>query len=390
MTVGGPERRLEGRAASQLLNEASVKRLRAEIAANAGGEVFAVGFRDPLGGLVDGLEILSRGNERMAPALIAQASRGDVAIHNHPSGDLRPSDADVEVASVLARGATGFFIVDNAVERVHVVVPIPEPAAESPVRPEEVEDFLKREIAEKLPDYESRPGQVAMARSIAEVLSGRRLLLVEAGTGTGKTFAYLLPAVLWAIRNDRPVVVSTGTITLQEQIIDKDIPFLQSGILPPFRAVLVKGRGNFVSLRRAREAALLPPQAFDSAAEAAEVAELTQWASATKSGDIAELSPRPSPGAWERVESQADNCLGARCPSYRDCHYYKMRSRARGAQILVVNHHLLLADLSAKAASGSFAVAAVLPPFDRLVIDEAHHFEDIAADYLASIFASWA
>lgn len=223
-----------------------------------------------------------------------------------------------------------------------------------------------------------------MAAAVARALSGRRHLLCEAGTGTGKTFAYLVPAVLWATRNQKKVVVSTGTINLQEQIAEKDIPFLQRGFLPRFRAELLKGRGNYVSLRRSEEAAGLGPEAFESDELATAVADLTDWAAASALGERSEVVPAPRAEAWEFVESQSDNCLKSRCPRYKDCRYYNTRRRARGAQILIVNHHLLLADLAAKTEMGSFSAAAILPPYERLIIDEAHKLEDIAGAYFGA------
>ncbi|MBI3724708.1 DEAD/DEAH box helicase family protein, partial [bacterium] len=237
-------------------------------------------------------------------------------------------------------------------------------------------------VASRLPGYEDRPGQLDMARAVALAFSGDKVALLEAGTGTGKTFAYLVPAVLWAARKSEKTVVSTATIALQEQLASKDVPAL-AGALPPFRATVVKGRSNYVSLRRAEEAARGSVAFFDSESEQREVERLTEWARETKTGDRQELSPPPSYDAWERVESQTDNCLRNECPHYDRCHYFESRRAAARAQVLVVNHALLVTDLAAKRDRESFAVAAVLPPYERVIIDEAHHFEDVAAEHLS-------
>jgi ATP-dependent DNA helicase DinG len=320
---------------------------------------------------------------------MSQAARTDVAIHNHPSGNLTPSNPDLAIASRLAESGTGFYIVNNAVTELNPVVPIPRDARTDPVTAQEVEAILGAggAISKALKGYEMRQGQLEMARGVANSLSQEKVLLCEAGTGTGKTFAYLIPAILWAVKNQKTVVVSTGTINLQEQLYEKDIPFLRRGFLPKFRTVLIKGRSNYVSLRRAEEAAALPEEAFDSEDERVSVSHLVKWARRSKTGDRTELSPRPLPDAWERVESQSDNCMGARCPRFAECHYYRVKQRASKAEILIVNHHLLFADLAAKHEMGSLGAAAVLPGYDRIIIDEAHKLEDIASQYFGTILS---
>jgi ATP-dependent DNA helicase DinG len=375
--------------AQQFLTPEACHAVRIAISQAAGHEVFFMGSRSDGSELVDIIEVLARGNQSAAPALIHQARRADVAIHNHPSGNLTPSDQDLRVASLLAEAATGFYIVNNDVNRLNPVVPIPRESRTIPVSADDVEEVLgvAGSIARALPGYEHRSGQSKMARAVARSLTDERLLLCEAGTGVGKTFAYLVPAILWACRNRKTIVVSTGTINLQEQIHEKDIPFLQGGFLPKFRSVLIKGRSNYMSLRRAEEAALLPAEAFETEAERVSVSALVQWARRTRTGDRTELSPKPLPEAWERVESQSDNCLGARCPRFSECHYYRVRQRASKAEILIVNHHLLFADLAAKHDMGSLETAAVLPAFDRIVVDEAHKLEDIASQYFGTIIS---
>lgn len=338
---------------------------------------------------MDRVEVFARGNQSAAPALIGQASRADVAIHNHPSGYLVPSHEDLQIASMLAEAGTGFYIVNNAVTQVNEVIPIPKGSRLIPVQDEEIDAILGQDglISKALPGYEHRSGQLNMARAVARALNKEELLLCEAGTGTGKTFAYLIPAILWALKNEKTIIVSTGTINLQEQIYEKDIPFLRRGFLPKFRAVLIKGRSNYVSLRRAEEASKLSIEGFEDHAEQSSTMQLVNWAKVTKRGDRSELSVRPLPGAWEKVESQSDNCMGGRCPRFSECHYYRVRHQASKAEIIIVNHHLLFADLATKHEMGSLNATAVLPGYDRIIVDEAHKLEDIASQYFGTILS---
>jgi ATP-dependent DNA helicase DinG len=367
-------------------------RMRAEIEAAGGAEVAFFG-RVGLSGAVAEVEVAGRGHESAAPALVARADGWDVALHNHPSGRLLPSDADLDVATQLAGvGCGGFYIVDNAVDEVYVVVPARPPSGGGPpLEPEEIEGFLGPggPLASALGEgYEPRPGQLRMAHQVAASLVEESIAVVESGTGTGKTFAYLAPAALHALRQRERVVVSTATINLQSQLIAKDVPHLVAALpslggAPALKAVVVKGRGNYVSLRRAEEAAAQDPVGFESEDERAEVLRLAEWARTTATGDRSELEPPPRGEAWDHVASQADNCLGARCPRFGECHYYDSRRRAASAQLLVVNHHLLFADLAIKQETG-WERAAALPPFTRVILDEAHHVEAIAGDHFGA------
>ncbi len=383
-----PARPGEGHPADSVLSDAVQATLRDEIAAAGGGEVVFFGRVDAAARVVE-VEVAARGHQSAAPALVERGAGWDVLIHNHPSGVLLPSDADLSVSVRLAEEGIGSLIVDDAVTRAYVIVP---PRPRRPVRTvevEEVEDFLGPEgpIAAALGEaYEPREGQRRMAVRVAEALAGERIALLEAGTGTGKTFAYLVPSALHALALEEKVVVSTATLNLQGQLAHKDVPHLRAALgerARDLQVVVVKGRGNYVSRRRAAEAAAQDPLAFASEDERAEVIELARWAEGSSQGDVAELSSPPSPGAWEHVSSQADNCLGASCPSYGRCHYYAARRAAARAQLLVVNHHLLFSDLAIKRDVG-FDQAAVLPPYARVVLDEAHHAEAIAGEHFGA------
>jgi ATP-dependent DNA helicase DinG len=232
-------------------------------------------------------------------------------------------------------------------------------------------------IAQLMPAYESRPQQLAMADTVAQALVEKSHAIVEAPTGVGKSFAYLVPLVLHALKTGTKVVVSTGTIALQEQLVRKDIPLVQQ-LFPELKAVLVKGRQNYVSLRRLQYAAGGGQQAmFETREEATALKELLEWSSTTASGDLADLGYDPPPLVWRQAQSDRNNCQGRKCPSYAECFFYKARKEMEEAHLLVVNHHLYFSDLSLREEH-----AAILPPHKVVVFDEAHTLEDVATDHL--------
>jgi ATP-dependent DNA helicase DinG len=238
---------------------------------------------------------------------------------------------------------------------------------------------LRRTLA----GYESRPEQVRMARAVAATFAEGGVLVVEAGTGTGKSFAYLVPAVHWSRENRRPVIVSTRTINLQEQLVKKDLPDLAAGLGIDFTAVLVKGRSNYFCLRKAAEVSDEPALLVDDAVRA-EVRELVEWSRSTEDGSLSDLPFVPRPDAWEQVSADNDDCLRSRCPDYEQCFFYRARRAAADADVLVVNHHLLMADLSLRGEMAEPDAGGILPPSPRLVVDEAHHLEDVATDYFGA------
>ena len=231
-------------------------------------------------------------------------------------------------------------------------------------------------IAQIMPAYESRPQQLEMAELVAEAVTKRSHAIIEAPTGVGKSFAYLVPLALHALKNHQKVVISTGTIALQEQLIRKDIPLVQQ-LFPELKAVLVKGRQNYVSLRRLQYAANGQQTLYDSREDAQVVKELLDWSTETKTGDLADLGYEPPNNVWRQVQSDRNNCLGRKCPMYSECHFYKARKEMEEADLLVVNHHLYFSDLSLREEH-----AAILPPHQVVVFDEAHTLEDVATDHL--------
>lgn len=239
-------------------------------------------------------------------------------------------------------------------------------------------------VAARLPHYELRREQLAMANAVEDALRDRHHLLVEAGTGVGKSFAYLVPAILAVAGHKeddeasaRRIVVSTHTISLQEQLVQKDLPLLNSVLPLEFSAVLVKGRGNYLSLRRLENALSRATNLFMDSEELEQLRQLRDWAQETTDGSLSDLAFRPSPAVWDEVASDHGNCMGRSCPKYGKCFYYRARRRMQNAQMLVVNHALFFTDLALRREN-----ASILPKYDAVVFDEAHTVESVAGDHL--------
>jgi ATP-dependent DNA helicase DinG len=233
-------------------------------------------------------------------------------------------------------------------------------------------------VARQLTPYEPRPQQLAMAEAVAAAVADRKHLMVEAGTGVGKSFAYLVPAILAATADkDSKVVVSTHTISLQEQLIKKDIPFLQKVLPGQFKGVLVKGRSNYLSLRRLRVAQQRMGALLAEENAVRQLTTIGRWSRTTQDGSKSDLDFQPLPPVWDLVESDTGNCLGRKCPEHARCFYFKARRQLRDAHVLVVNHALFFSDLALRRAG-----AALLPDYRVAILDEAHTLEDVAADHL--------
>ena len=230
------------------------------------------------------------------------------------------------------------------------------------------------------PDYEYRPGQVAMAEAVADALANKHHLLVEAGTGTGKTLAYLVPAIATGKR----VIVSTGTKNLQEQLFNKDIPFLQKVLPKKFKAMYLKGRSNYVCLLRLKRAESQPVlQGLD---EVDQFDMVRNWAYESQTGDRAELVELPdNVSFWRHIDARSDICIGQKCPDFDACYITKARQQAIESEIIIVNHHLFFADLALRDKEWG----QVLPDYHAVIFDEAHQIEDIAAQYFGSSVSNY-
>ncbi len=328
---------------------------------------------------------MARGNRAAVLAAARDAPEGSLLLHNHPSGSLEPSDADLAVAGRLYQEGVGSAIVNNDATRLYVVVEPPSPREIEPLDLEEISRLLAPggSLDDRHREYEDRPGQRRMASLVAGRYNEGGVLLAEAGTGTGKSLAYLLPATLWALRNGERTVVSTNTINLQEQLVGKDLPLVRDLVGPELRWSLVKGRGNYVSIRRARLAASTANQLFEDD-RTQELDEVLRWLEKTEDGSLSDLAVPPSPEVWEEVRSDSDICLRARCPHFQECFYQRARRQASGADLLVVNHHLLFSDLALRRSTEDRTGSLVLPAYRHVILDEAHNVEDAATSHLGS------
>jgi len=225
-------------------------------------------------------------------------------------------------------------------------------------------------------DYEFRPQQLEMAGAVESAFAQGHHLLVEAGTGVGKSFAYLLPAIDYAVRKKKRVVISTHTISLQEQLIDKDIPLLRSVYSDEFTAVLVKGRSNYLCQRRLQQTRGRQGTLFEADAQIESLGMIEAWAENTTDGSLADLPRVPEPGVWDRVCAEHGNCLGKKCRFYESCFWQSAKRRMQSGNILVVNHALFFSDLALRMAGVNY-----LPKYDLLVLDEAHTIEDVAGQH---------
>ncbi len=346
-----------------------------------GNEVFFSGMINETG-LVISVTAAARGDEHSVPINYTEAQKGSVLIHNHPSGNLHPSGADLQIASNCSERAQGFFIVNNDVSQVYVVMEPIKPQVIKQLDEEGAAQYLSSSgpLAKSSPTYEERPVQLELIKKIARSFNKNAVGVFEAGTGVGKSFAYLLPSMLWALENKERVVVSTGTINLQQQLVEKDIPLAQKIIGNPLKAVLVKGRQNYLCLRRLDDAGK-ERDLFNEEQEMFD--KIAAWAKETKTGSRTDLAFMPSESVWSRVNSEADACMGMRCNFREKCFVMRVRKEAADANLLVVNHHLLFADIESRMSGVGYDDTAVLPPYRRLVFDEAHGIEDAATSFFS-------
>jgi ATP-dependent DNA helicase DinG len=237
-------------------------------------------------------------------------------------------------------------------------------------------------LSRSLKNFEERPVQKEMAQRILEAYEEDQMALIEAGTGTGKSLAYLVPAIFWALKHQEKTVITTHTIALQEQLLHKDIPFLLKTMDVEIKACLVKGMGNYLCLRKLQE--LQDQLLLFSLEEAKEMQAIEQWAEKTDEGSRSDIPFPVSTATWEKIGAEGESCNHVHCPHYKRCFFFKARKEAAEAQLLIVNHHLLLADIEKR--RRNLTQESILPPYDRLIIDEVHHLEDIALESFAQRF----
>lgn len=236
-------------------------------------------------------------------------------------------------------------------------------------------------LSQHLPQFEPREEQQNMLRDVFQACMQNEIALIEAGTGTGKSLAYLLPAIATVIEKGGRTLVATRTIHLQEQLIHKDIPLIEKILGRKLEVALVKGMGNYVCLRKIAD--LSVEKQLLSESERKELDVIEGWSEQTIDGSKSDLPSAPSISMWERVQAESDSCTRRKCPFFKKCHFMNARKQAEDANLLIANHNLLFLDLALKEERGDFDEAAVLPSYDHVVLDEAHHIEEVATECFA-------
>lgn len=365
----------------QYLSSEVIKKIKDAIVDADGNEVFFTGKLDEKG-IVTQIKIGSRGSEHTVPLNFSDVREGEVLIHNHPGGNLTPSGADLGVASEVSQNGKGFYIINNSATDIYVVM--------EPVLPKKITKLSEDDagfyisnggpLSKIYKGFEERPVQIELLKQIAKAFNENKIGVFEAGTGVGKSYAYLIPSILWSVTNHERVVISTGTINLQQQICEKDIPAVEEILGKKIKFVLMKGRQNYICKRRLNDAASIL-DLFEN--ESDELKKIAEWSQETENGSKSDLAFMPSENVWTKVNSESDACMGMRCPFHTECFVMKMRKEAAGANIIVVNHHLLFADIQSRLGGAGYEDAAVLPPYHHIVFDESHGIETAATSFFS-------
>ena len=371
---------MNNRVITNVFSVDAINFIRKSIISAYGNEVyFGINFNS--NGILDYIEIIARGNKDSVPAIISLSLEFDAVIHNHPSGMLTPSRADLTIASELGNNAgVGFYIVNNEVDDYYEVV--------RPIKTQDVKNIDEADalyifaengtLSQSLKNYEYRQEQTELVEATIKAFNSNKHLISEAGTGIGKSYAYLIPALLWLKENKTRIVVSTNTINLQEQIINKDLPNIIDRVAPNVKYALVKGRSNYVCIKKVKDA-LNDVDRLDFDEQINFFENIDSWMENTKDGSITDLGYKPKSELWEMVACDTDTCTHRKCEYLEECYFYKMRKQLNATQLLVVNHHILCADLSLYAeTSGRYSL---LPRYSKVLIDEAHNFEHSASSY---------
>jgi len=236
-------------------------------------------------------------------------------------------------------------------------------------------------LSSAVKDYELREEQRQMSLQVLEAYTKEKTALIEAGTGVGKSWAYLIPAIYWAIAHGEQTVISTHTIPLQEQLTEKDLPFLLKALNTDLRVVLVKGMNNYLCLKKlselTKETLSLLPEERDK------LDQVQDFIQVSTEGSYSDIPFSISQPLWDQLSADRSTCTNVQCPSYKECYFFKARKKMSEAHILIVNHHLLMADISSKIQAKTKEEKSVLPKFHRLVVDEAHHIDEIALESFA-------
>ena len=315
---------------------------------------------------------------------LTKVARNEVVIRTTKPNQLYPSDMELELSEELyTRRNIAYCLLSSDLDDFYFVQDIDRIFLEDI----DIKNYFSKDgiLAKEIKGFEYRQEQEEMAQYIQEAINEDRKIIVEAGTGTGKTLAYLIPAIKWTVVNKKKVIIATNTINLQEQLLLKDIPLAKSIIKDEFSYVLVKGRNNYVCKRLFNELALgknIDIETFSIEARE-QIEYILKWGNKTKTGDKAELPFEVYPDVWELVQSTTELCLGKKCPYRKECFYMKTRMEKMEADILISNHHVFFADLNVRAETDFDSEYLILPRYDMVIFDEAHNIESVARSYFS-------
>ena len=315
---------------------------------------------------------------------LTKVGKNEVIIRTTKPNQLYPSDMELELSEELyTRRNIAYCLLSSDLDDFYFVQDIDRIFLEEI----DIENYFAKDgiLAKEIKGFEYRQEQEEMAQYIQDAINEDRKIIVEAGTGTGKTLAYLIPSIKWAVTNKKKVIIATNTINLQEQLLLKDIPLAKSIIKDEFSYVLVKGRNNYVCKRLFNELVLgksIDIETFSMEARE-QIEYILKWGNKTKTGDKAELPFEVYPDVWELVQSTTELCLGKKCPYRKECFYMKTRMEKMEADILISNHHVFFADLNVRAETDFDSEYLILPRYDMVIFDEAHNIESVARSYFS-------
>ena len=315
---------------------------------------------------------------------LTKVGKNEVVIRTTKPNQLYPSDMELELSEELyTRRNIAYCLLSSDLDDFYFVQDIDRIFLEEI----DIENYFAKDgiLAKEIKGFEYRQEQEEMAQYIQDAINEDRKIIVEAGTGTGKTLAYLIPSIKWAVTNKKKIIIATNTINLQEQLLLKDIPLAKSIIKDEFSYVLVKGRNNYVCKRLFNELVLgksIDIETFSMEARE-QIEYILKWGNKTKTGDKAELPFEVYPDVWELVQSTTELCLGKKCPYRKECFYMKTRMEKMEADILISNHHVFFADLNVRAETDFDSEYLILPRYDMVIFDEAHNVESVARSYFS-------
>ena len=315
---------------------------------------------------------------------LTKVKRDEVVIRITKPNQLYPNDLELELSEELFnRRNIAYCLLSSDLDDFYFIQDIDRTNLEKI----DIEDYFLEDgiLVNEIKGFEHRHEQEEMAKNIQNAINNDKKIIVEAGTGTGKTLAYLIPAIKWAIANKKKVIIATNTINLQEQLLLKDIPLAKSVIKDEFTYALVKGRSNYLCKRLFTELSLGKSIDIESfSMEAREQIEyILKWGNKTKTGDKAELPFEVYPDVWELVQSTTELCLGKKCPFRKECFHMKTRMKKMEADILISNHHVFFSDLNVRAETDFDSEYLILPRYDMVIFDEAHNIESVARSYFS-------